>query len=181
MTQLPRHTVLRDPLDAGGKPHSHATPFSRPPSTPPPAPLVVWPAIPVLQHPVSEESFPLVLGFSSLGTVGGFCMSRRVQLVTETQSGSHLLVTGRTSLSCAKASRWTLGSQDVAVLKMLQLSLPIIVVKTGRGLSGKLSPRSPASGCPSDPEGESLLSQPIATLQCGLDINSEDAVDSSRN
>lgn len=113
MTQLPRHTVLCDPLDAGGKPHGHATPFSGPPQPPPP---VVWPAIPVLQHPVSEESFPLGLGSSSLGTVRGFCMSRRVQLVTETQSGSHLLVTGRTSLSWAKASRWTLSSQDVATL-----------------------------------------------------------------
>ena len=64
---------------------------------------------------------------------------------------------------------------------MLQLSLPIIAMKTGRGPSGKLSPRSPASGCPSDPGGESLLSQPTATLQYGLDISSEDAVDCSRN
>ena len=114
MTQVPRHTVLCDPLDAGGKPHSHATPISIP--SPRPPPQVVWPAIPVLQHPVSEESFPLVLGSSSPWTVSGFCMSRRVQLVTGTHSRSHLLVTGRTSLSCAKASRWALSSQDVATL-----------------------------------------------------------------
>lgn len=113
MTQLPRHTAPRDPLDAGGKPQGHATPFSRPPPPPAPGCLAGHSCSPA---PCFRGELPSCAGLLLPRTVGGFCMSRRVQLVTETQSGSHLLVTGRTSLSWAKASRWTLSSQDVATL-----------------------------------------------------------------